>query len=114
MSASLEQVFGPGTTQDATSITIPKANFVSFGLTPSATNNPQALFFCIVRFGSAYLTESRRADDRAIQPITITLAGRDALEDVSGTQEYVARSVYTIIQYKPVVLPDQSVSYMDV
>ena len=113
MPASLEQVFGPGTTQDATTITIPKANFASFGLTATATNNPQALLFCIVRYASNHLTEARRADDRAIQPITITLAGRDALEDVSGTQEYTARSVYTLIQYKPVVLPDQSVSYMD-
>lgn len=114
MSATLADVFGDGTTQTETHITIPKANFTQFGLTPSATNNPQALFFCLVRMASTFLSEARRADNRPVQPITVTKAGRDALEDVSGTQEYTARSVYTIIQYKPVVLPDESVSYMDV
>ncbi|OUC11585.1 MAG: hypothetical protein B0A82_26900 [Alkalinema sp. CACIAM 70d] len=114
MSATLADVFGDGTTQDATSITIPKSNFVQYGLTPSASNNPQALFFCIVRQASVFLTESRRADNRAVQPVTVTLSGRDALEDISGTQEYVARGVFYVIQYKPVILPDMNVDYMDV
>ena len=113
MSATLEQVFGPGTTQTSTHITIPKANFTQYGLNMGPNNNPQALFFCLIRMASTFLTEARRADNRPIQPITVTKAGRDALEDVSGTQEYTARSVYTIIQYKPVVLPDESVDYMD-
>lgn len=111
--ATLADVFGDGTTQTSTHITIPKSNFLQYGLTPTAENNPQALFFCLIRIASAFLTEARRADNRPVQPITVTKAGRDALEDVSGTQEYVARAVYTIIQYKPVVLPDESVDYME-
>jgi hypothetical protein len=113
MTATLENVFGAGTTQDATHLHIPKANFVQYGLSPDANDNPQALFVCMVRQASIWLTEARRADDRAIQPVTVTYSGQDALEDITGSGDYVNRKVFTVILYRPVTFPDFSVQFIE-
>lgn len=113
MTATLENVFGAGTTQDATHLHIPKANFAQYGLSPDANDNAQALFACIVRMASIWLTEARRADDRAIQPVTVTYSGQDALEDITGSGDYVNRKVFTVILYRSITFPEFSVQFID-
>ena len=113
MTATLANVFGAGTTQDATHLHIPKANFVQYGLSPDANDNAQALLMCIVRQASVWLSEARRADDRAIQPVTVTYSGQDALEDITGSGDYVNRKVFTVILYQTIVFPGFSVQFIE-
>jgi hypothetical protein len=55
---TLEEVFGTGTTQDATSITILKANLP--GLTAIANNTGESLFTGILKRGAVNLTDTNR------------------------------------------------------
>ena len=54
---SLTSVFGAGATQDASSLTIQKADLTALGLTPSATNSAEALFAAIVANAQTALTQ---------------------------------------------------------
>jgi len=55
---SLQDILGPGATQDATTITILKADLP--GLTPAANNNGEQIFAGVVRRARVYLTEANQ------------------------------------------------------
>ena len=57
---SVKLVFGDGATQDATTLTISKADLTSVGLTPSATNTAESLLLAIVLKFKSVLTEAAR------------------------------------------------------
>lgn len=65
---TLQQVFGTGTTQDATTLTIPKA--VLPGLTASANNTAESLLVGILLAAKSYLTATNQ-ESNADQSITI-------------------------------------------
>jgi hypothetical protein len=71
---TLEQVFGPGTTEDANSITIPKANLP--GLTAAANNRAESLLLGIVQRGETFLTSVAFAANPD-QSLILGYAGRD-------------------------------------
>jgi hypothetical protein len=58
---SLQDVLGPGATQDATTITILKADLP--GLTPAANNNGEQLFAGIVKRARVYLTDANQTNN---------------------------------------------------
>lgn len=60
---TLTEVFGDGAIQDATSITILKADLVSTGYTPSATNTAESsLMAIVVKAGTALTPANRTAN----------------------------------------------------
>jgi hypothetical protein len=71
---TLEQVFGTGATEDANSVTIPKANLP--GLTAAANNRAESLFLGIVQLGAEYLTQLAFAANPD-QSLIVGYAGRD-------------------------------------
>lgn len=80
MEPTLEQVFGAGTTQDATSITILKSNLP--GLTASANNSAESLLTGILKRGSVNLTDTNR-DSNIDQSVVI---------DLSATPSFTTRT----------------------
>lgn len=86
---SLTQVFGAGATQDATTLTISKADLASVGLTAALNNNPEALVVALVLKWASYLNETNQTTDNDIQ---ITIAD-------SGFPQIVTRNS---IQYRQV------------
>lgn len=66
---SLVQLFGASATQDATTLTIHKADLT--GLTPSATNTAESLLAAIAVFAQTTLTTANQASNTD-QSITIT------------------------------------------
>lgn len=71
MEPTLTQVFGAGATQDATTITITKANLV--GLTASANNTAEALLTGILKTAAVNLTDANR-DLNIDQSVVIDLS----------------------------------------
>jgi hypothetical protein len=71
MEPTLEQVFGAGTTQDATSITILKANLP--GLTAAANNTAEALLTGILKRAAVNLTDTNR-DSNINQSVVVDLS----------------------------------------
>lgn len=57
---TLTAVFGANATQDATTLTITKADLTSTGLTPSANNTAESLLLAIVLKFKAVLTDTAR------------------------------------------------------
>lgn len=57
---TLVEVFGANATQDATTLTITKADLTSTGLTPSANNTAESLLIAIVLKFKAALTDTAR------------------------------------------------------
>lgn len=53
---SLQDLFGSGAEQDATTVTILKSDLASVGLTASSTNKAEALFNAILRKSAGTLT----------------------------------------------------------
>ncbi|MEJ1932389.1 hypothetical protein WDZ92_19305 [Nostoc sp. NIES-2111] len=80
MEPTLEQVFGAGTTQDATSITIPKSNLP--GLTASSSNSAESLLTGILKRTSVNLTETNR-DSNINQSVIV---------DLSATPSFTTRT----------------------
>ncbi|MHC5718674.1 MAG: hypothetical protein ACYTX0_43055 [Nostoc sp.] len=66
---TLAQIFGANATQDATSLTIHKADLT--GLTPSSSNTAESLLAGIVVFGQTTLTSANQTSNPD-QSITIT------------------------------------------
>ena len=99
---TIEQVFGPGSTQTATQITISKSWMSQFGLVPSVNDVPEALLAAVLWKASEQLTETRRAQNRDDQFLTITTGEYDEIRDVPGTPSQVRRDVATAILYTPV------------
>lgn len=98
----IEQVFGPGASQTATHVVISKAWMSEFGLTPSVDDVPEALLAAVVMKASQQLTETRRAQNRDSQFVTVTSGEYDEIRDVPGTPSQVRRDVATMIVYTPV------------
>ena len=85
MEPTLEQVFGVGATQTATTITIQKsAPATATGLTPSANNTAESLLGAIVENASIYLTDANFQTNTsqsvtiARQSDSIAFRGQDA------------------------------------
>jgi hypothetical protein len=101
---TLEQVFGPGATEDATNITIPKANLP--GLTVAASNRAESLFLGIVQLGAENLTQLTFAANPD-QSLVVAYASRD-LTTRDGNDN--VRHNYFLSAYVPtpisVVTPD--------
>lgn len=57
---TLTAVFGANATQDATTLTISKADLVSVGLTASANNTAESLLLAIILKFKAVLTDAAR------------------------------------------------------
>lgn len=67
---TLQQVFGAGATQDATTFTIAKADLTAVGLTASATNTAESLMVAILLLAKDYLTAAN-FENNLDQSITI-------------------------------------------
>ncbi len=80
MEPTLEQVFGVGTTQDATSITILKSNLP--GLTASTSNSAESLLTGILKRASVNLTGTNR-DSNINQSVVV---------DMSNTPSFTTRT----------------------
>lgn len=105
MSVPWSELF-PGATQNETSITIPKAFMTQYGLVPSVNNLSESLLFALLFRASEIMTEQRRLLNRTTQYGSVTLAGKDAIEDIPGSDIYVTRFVLSGIWYQPITLPD--------
>jgi hypothetical protein len=58
---TLEQLFGVGTTQTATTLTIPKSGLLAVGLTASATNSAESLLAAILKLCQTELSPAKAA-----------------------------------------------------
>ncbi|MEH2145295.1 hypothetical protein [Nostoc sp.] len=65
----LTSVLGVNATQTSTTVTISKADLVNVGLTPSATNDGEAIFIAIVLLAKQFLTTANQTATPAIQTI---------------------------------------------
>lgn len=97
---TIEEVFGSGATQSATSFTVQKAPLAEFGLSAGATNRAEGLFFGQVAVAAKNLTEANRAQDRANRHVTVTFANFDVVEDPPGSGQMFRRDIYTVVAYK--------------
>jgi len=68
---TLAQIFGATATQDATTVTITKADFSSTGFTPAASNTAESILAAIVAFSQVTLTSTNQSSN-ADQSIVIT------------------------------------------
>lgn len=57
---TLENVFGPGATQEADTLTISKSALAAVGLTPQAVNNAEGLLAAILRVAANTLTTANQ------------------------------------------------------
>jgi hypothetical protein len=95
---TLQQVFGASATQTATTITITKADFVSIGLTPSATNTSEALYVALLLFAANNLTEANRLTDLVARNVAIDYSGQDLVNQ--GGSNVFLRDSYQVSLYK--------------
>ena len=73
MPITLAQLFGPNATQDATTLTISKADLAAVGLNPLADNPAQGLFVGIFLMAAQILTDA----NQALDPTQLVTLGRD-------------------------------------
>jgi hypothetical protein len=86
---TLQQVFGTNATQDATTITLTKADLV--GLTASASNTAESIIAAIVLTAADNLTEENRAADTSgDRQCVIVDAGDQLFND--GVSDFQIRS----------------------
>lgn len=64
---TLQQVFGNGATQTATTITILKSDLTAVGLTASATNKAESLFVALILKAKQYLNSINQENNVDIQ-----------------------------------------------
>ena len=94
---TLVQVFGTNASQDATTLTIAKADLNSTGLTATATNTPESLFVAILLKAANYLNEANQQTNADIQ-ITIAESFQSLVS--RNNQQYRQRS-YSVNLDKP-------------
>lgn len=70
---TLIEVFGAGATQDATTVTIAKADLASVGLTASASNSAESLLVALILKAQTYLNDTNLATN-IDQSVSITTA----------------------------------------
>lgn len=63
----LKQVFGTGCNQTATDLVISKNDLVEVGLTPSASNTPEALIVALLLKAGKYLNDANQTINPEIQ-----------------------------------------------
>ena len=83
---SITDLFGSGATQDATTITIQKADLASSGFTPSASNSAESILAAVLTKGKGYLTQAN-ADANPDQSVTVVdgITSIISRNDGSGT-----------------------------
>lgn len=99
---SLTDVFGPGATQTATTITIAKADLT--GLTALATNNGQQLFAALLLKAAAKLSSTNRTNDADVK-ITIDYTGQ-TIFPITGSEALDRQDSYTVVLHKQVAKAD--------
>jgi hypothetical protein len=83
---TLDQLFGTGTTQTATTLTIPKSGLVALGLTPTATNSAESLLAAILKLCQTSLSPANAASN-INQSLTVSNSP-DSLVTVGQTSSY--------------------------
>ncbi|KPQ34612.1 MAG: hypothetical protein HLUCCA11_13950 [Phormidesmis priestleyi Ana] len=107
---TLTEVFGAGAIQDATTLTITKADLVSVGLTASASNTAESLLAAIVLKARDFLTDTAFTSNPD-QSITI-LSGFDSIvqrDNGGGTFSTVRQAQLNVNLHQPdtfVIDPD--------
>lgn len=94
---TLAQIFGANATQDATTLTIHKADLVGTGLTPSSTNTAESLLAGVVVFGQTTLTSANQLLNTD-QSITIT----DSNDNITTRSSVAYRRKTKIIAFDKV------------
>lgn len=95
---TLTQVFGAGSTQDATVIAMSKADYAGLGLTAVANNTAESLLVSIILSAAQTLTEANRLLDLVNRNIAITYTGQDLIDQGGGN--VFLRDTYQISLYK--------------
>jgi hypothetical protein len=98
---TLSEVFGAGSSQNSTSLTIQKSDLAVVGLTAGAGNTAESLLTAIVLLASRSLTESNRASDTVNRNISVNYGGQDLVQQ--GDSNY-RRDAFSMLLYKPTTL----------
>ncbi|MGB3208250.1 MAG: hypothetical protein WBB28_24970 [Crinalium sp.] len=93
---TIQQVFGDGATQDATSLIVAKADLGSVGLTGSATNTAQSLLAATLLKAKAVLTP----ENFAINPDQRVVIEESFETLVERNDEQYRQKSYTVTLYK--------------
>lgn len=107
---TLTAVFGAGATQNATTLTIAKADLAAVGLTAGATNTAESLLASIVLLARVQLTEANFTTNPD-QSITV-LSGFDSIvqrDDGAGNFSNVRQAQLNVNLHQPdtfVIDPD--------
>lgn len=99
---TLQELFGPGAAQTATTVTIQKADLAAVGLTASANNSAESLLIAIFLRCYQIATENNRLLDEANRNTAISDAGIDLYEGAGGT--FIRRSLALSV-YKAFAVP---------
>jgi len=81
---TLTEVLGAGATQDATTLTIAKADLASVGLTASASNSVESLLVALILKAQAYLNDTNQANN-IDQSVSITTATTPSFTNRNNT-----------------------------
>jgi hypothetical protein len=96
---TLQQVFGAGAAQTATTLTITKADFSAVGLTASANNTAESLFVAILLLARQQLTDANQVNNPE-QSITIT-DGFPAQSLVTRNNQQFRQNTFAVNLQKP-------------
>lgn len=92
---TLTQVFGAGAIQDATTLTIAKADLSAVGLTASATNTPESLFVALLLLAKNQLSTANQ-ELNVEQSITLSEQDFDFQTLVTRNNQTYRQSTYTV------------------
>lgn len=92
---TLTQVFGPGATQTATTLSIAKADLTAVGLTASATNTAESLFVALLLLAKNSLTTVAQ-ETNPDQSITVAEADFNFQTLVSRNNATYRQSTYSV------------------
>lgn len=99
---TLVQVFGAGATQNATTLTITKADLVAAGLTVTASNTAESLLTAIVKLAMTTLSETNRESnlDQSVAIVESTIPSFTTRINGTTTTTYI-RDTLSIELDKP-------------
>ncbi len=92
---TLQQVFGAGATQTATSLSIAKADLAALGLTASATNTAESLFVALLLQAKVSLTPAN-LETNPDQSITVAQADFNFQTLVERNNQTYRQSTYSV------------------
>ena len=98
---TIQEVFGPGTSQDAANFIIKKSDLANAGLTISASSRAEAILIAILINASTALSEIARSQDLVNRNVTVQYGGQDLVEQSGGNYR---RDVYSVLAYKQTTL----------